>query len=218
MRVTNPGQPNPGPNPPPQQVHTTVSTGLPIWMHVLYATLGWIPCFIGWIIWPIHWWFAQSKAKTTTTVQASNYPPPRPAVPGRAVPPWLVAGVVVGAIIVVCVGGTVALRLNPSADSEPARDLPSTFTTRQVRLEVTADDGTASRIDWSTVDGTTPFRDVPASAQAPWVHETTVTRPGLVTLNVSDVPGNVSCRLFIDGILVAEEGPSIAVNCYDRLP
>jgi hypothetical protein len=50
----------------PPTTTTVTSGGLPVWVHVLYGTLGWIPCFLGWIIWPIHWWFAQRKSTTRT--------------------------------------------------------------------------------------------------------------------------------------------------------
>ena len=59
------------PPPPPgyQQQYTTVSrTGLPVWVHVLYATLGWIPCLLGWVAWPIHAFVAQRKTVTHTRV------------------------------------------------------------------------------------------------------------------------------------------------------
>jgi hypothetical protein len=61
----------PYPPPPPgyyqqQTTKTTTRGGLPVWVHLLYGFLGWIPCFLGWIIWPIHWWFAQKKSVTTT--------------------------------------------------------------------------------------------------------------------------------------------------------
>ena len=65
----------------PQQTQTVSTSGLPVWMHVCYATLGWIPCFLGWIIWPIHWWFAKSKTTTQMVTQVGQQPPP-----GR--PPW----------------------------------------------------------------------------------------------------------------------------------
>ncbi|MFV2114230.1 hypothetical protein ACFHW0_18080 [Micromonospora sp. LOL_025] len=48
-------------------------------MHVLYAVGGFLTCGVAWIIWPIHWWFAQSKSRSTTTVThvapPQQYPP-----------------------------------------------------------------------------------------------------------------------------------------------
>lgn len=68
--------------PGPQVQHTVTNAGLPIWMHLCYGLLGWIPCFIGWVIWPIHWWFAKSKAtSSTTTVYQQPYPPQQPYQP-----------------------------------------------------------------------------------------------------------------------------------------
>lgn len=59
----------------PQVSQTITSGGLPTWMHLCYALLGWIPCFAGWIIWPIHWWFSKSRANATTVTQTMYYPP-----------------------------------------------------------------------------------------------------------------------------------------------
>lgn len=68
---------------PPPPARTVTSSGLPIWMHLCYLFLGWIPCFLGWVIWPIHWWFAKSKtvsvAHPAPTSRPPAYPPPPPA-------------------------------------------------------------------------------------------------------------------------------------------
>jgi len=85
-----PSQPAGYPQPgylPPQQTHVVSSTGLPTWMHMCYLFLGWIPCFLGWIIWPIHWWFAKSKSKATITTQATGYITPPSQYPGHGQPP-----------------------------------------------------------------------------------------------------------------------------------
>jgi hypothetical protein len=62
MSYQPPVQPQPG------YTRTVTKAGLPVWVHVLYATLGWIPCFLGWVVWPFHWWFAQRKTVTQTRV------------------------------------------------------------------------------------------------------------------------------------------------------
>ena len=49
------------PQRPRKVVHRS---GLPMSTHLMYAFLGWIPCGLGWIIWPIHWWFARKKTVT----------------------------------------------------------------------------------------------------------------------------------------------------------
>lgn len=76
---------------PSQQTHTVASTGLPGWMHVLYAIGGFVTCGILWVVWAVHWWFVQSKTKTTAMTQASIYPPPppyqHPAPPSQYGPP-----------------------------------------------------------------------------------------------------------------------------------
>lgn len=63
-----PGQyPAQGYAPPMGYQHTTVASGgIPGWMHVLYAVGGFFTCGILWVVWPIHWWFAQSKSRSTT--------------------------------------------------------------------------------------------------------------------------------------------------------
>ena len=61
-------------------------------MHALYAVVGLFTCGAGWIVWAVHWWFAQSKSKATTVVQALppvQYGPPTAppyGVPGQ--PPF----------------------------------------------------------------------------------------------------------------------------------
>lgn len=55
---------------PPPAAHgqtTVTNTGLPGWMHALYAIGGVFTCGALWIVWAIHWWFAQSKSKAQTT-------------------------------------------------------------------------------------------------------------------------------------------------------
>lgn len=67
---------------PPAQTRTVTTGGLPVWMHLCYLFLGWMPCFLGWVLWPIHWWFAKSKTVQVTHA-APVYPayPPPPALP-----------------------------------------------------------------------------------------------------------------------------------------
>ncbi|WP_320066750.1 hypothetical protein [Micromonospora sp. RTGN7] len=60
------------------QQTTIASGGIPGWMHVLYAVGGLFTCGLLWLVWPIHWWFAQSKSRSTTTVTSAYPPPPGP--------------------------------------------------------------------------------------------------------------------------------------------
>lgn len=73
-----PGQYPPQAYPPPVgfQQTTVASGGIPGWMHVLYAVGGLFTCGVAWVIWPIHWWFAQSKSRSTTVVTQVPQPPP----------------------------------------------------------------------------------------------------------------------------------------------
>jgi hypothetical protein len=68
-----------GAYPPPASFqHTTVASGgIPGWMHALYAIGGVLTCGFAWIIWIFHWWFAQTKSRSTTVVTAvpPQYPP-----------------------------------------------------------------------------------------------------------------------------------------------
>jgi hypothetical protein len=69
------GQPYP---PPAGYQQTTVATGgIPGWMHVLYAIGGFFTCGVLWVVWIIHWWFAQSKSRSTTVVTPTYHPPPQ---------------------------------------------------------------------------------------------------------------------------------------------
>lgn len=55
--------------------HTVAHTGLPGWMHALYAVATVFTCGLAGIAWGIHWWVVQSKSKATTTYQPM--PPPQ---------------------------------------------------------------------------------------------------------------------------------------------
>ncbi len=71
----------PGPYPPPpvQPVQQTVTTtGLPAWMHIIYAIGGIFTCGVLWAVWAVHWWFIKSKGKSTTTTYGGHQPPPPP--------------------------------------------------------------------------------------------------------------------------------------------
>ncbi|TNH21006.1 hypothetical protein FHG89_32620 [Micromonospora orduensis] len=91
---SSPPPPQSGPQyPPPQAAHgqyppqgyppptgfqqtTVASGGIPGWMHVLYAVGGIFTCGVLWVVWIVHWWFAQSKSRSTTTVTAVPPQPP----------------------------------------------------------------------------------------------------------------------------------------------
>lgn len=54
---------------PVYQQTTVTTTGLPTWMHVMYAVGGIFTCGLMWIAWGIHWWVVQSQSKSTTIAQ-----------------------------------------------------------------------------------------------------------------------------------------------------
>ncbi|MBM0201875.1 hypothetical protein JNW90_01230 [Micromonospora sp. STR1s_5] len=72
--------PHGSPHPQVSYQHRTVANGgLSAWMHLLYAIGGVLTCGLLWAVWAAHWWFAQSRSRTTTTVmQAYHQPGPHP--------------------------------------------------------------------------------------------------------------------------------------------
>lgn len=49
------------------QIVATARTGLPVWLHLLYAfVLGPVTCGAGWVVWLAHWLLVQRRTTITT--------------------------------------------------------------------------------------------------------------------------------------------------------
>jgi hypothetical protein len=153
----------------------------------------------------------QDPWQTTSHLHAQVPPPqawaPPPTTPQKKPRIGLLIGLVVGAGVLLC-GGTVTVLA-----------LAGQPTGHTIRFEVTTAGGTASLINWSTLEDAAVEQNVPATAAAPWVMEVNLEdQLGLVGVNASAADGkNVACKLFVDGKLVDEASGDGSVNCSDTV-
>jgi hypothetical protein len=138
--------------------------------------------------------------------------------------PGVIAAVAVVGVLILCVGVVLVGSFLPTDEPDPTAGptagvtsgAPSRSTAggKVIRFEVWAASGTASLVNWSTLEDSAILRDVPAAEDEPWVHEATLeTTFGLVGVNASATSGLVSCRLLVDGVQVDEGESEGTVNC-----
>lgn len=144
------------------------------------------------------------------------YPPPPPKP--KSILPLII--VVCATVALLLCGGLVALALTDSTADKPtttptsrgplSNDGVGTRPGHTIRFEVTTKSGTATIINWSTIEDSALLTD----QKTPWSLDVVMDRKlGSVGVNASAGEGTVSCKVFMDGVLLDEGESEGAVNC-----
>lgn len=82
-----------------------------------------------------------------------------------------------------------------------------------IKFEVVAESGTATMVNWSTLEDHALLNNV----QTPWTKEARLEdKYGLVGVNAT-ADGRITCKLWVDGKLVDEGESDGSVNCSDTV-